>query len=430
MSNLLIYIAKVSLVTGILFTVYRIFLSNTTFHTINRFALLFIMLFSLICPALQFQHTFNTSLNPINIWIYEIENIPSSDAVPAHIEKSMHHITLTWILVRLYFLVVLVLSIRFIQRLKFLFDMKKKAKQRNINDNSFLLTDKTHAPFSFFDWVFIPCNYIYFKGLPSVIRHEKTHASQWHSFDLVLAEIFCIAFWFNPFVYLLKRSLKTVHEYLADKQVLMDNISLSDYLTILKTGHELSYISGITNQFTSTTIKKRVKMITKNKTQQIHKLTYIILVLCALLMIPAFAQSPPADLVPNIKPIAGENIQKISSRYGMREHPVYKEMKMHYGIDLKAKEGTPVVATADGKIVKVAFEEEGKGYGRVVFIQHGATYSTVYAQLSDFNVKTGDEVKQGDIIGYVGSSGMSTGSHLHYEVVKNGERVDPEDYFE
>jgi murein DD-endopeptidase MepM/ murein hydrolase activator NlpD len=114
---------------------------------------------------------------------------------------------------------------------------------------------------------------------------------------------------------------------------------------------------------------------------------------------------------------------------GMRMHPITKQKKMHKGVDFVAKKGTPVIATADGRIIKKTFEQEGKGYGRYLAIQHDNVYVSVYTQLSGFNAEVGDVVKKGDVIGYVGSSGISTGAHLHYEVHKNGERVNPVDYF-
>ncbi|MEM8901579.1 MAG: M23 family metallopeptidase, partial [Bacteroidota bacterium] len=91
--------------------------------------------------------------------------------------------------------------------------------------------------------------------------------------------------------------------------------------------------------------------------------------------------------------------------------------------------GTDVRDTADGVVIEVSYKKEGEGYGRKIIIQHNDTYSTLYSQLSGFNVKEGNTVKQGEVIGYVGSSGKSTGPHLHYEVWKEGEKVNPEDYF-
>lgn len=126
---------------------------------------------------------------------------------------------------------------------------------------------------------------------------------------------------------------------------------------------------------------------------------------------------------PSISPI--KNARKTSG-YGIRIHPVYKVKKLHRGMDFAAPIGTPVVATADGKVEKVKLQNSG--YGNHLIIQHDDIYSTLYAQLSKVLVEEGKLVKKGDTIGLVGSSGASTGPHLHYEVRKQGENVDPEPY--
>ena len=116
------------------------------------------------------------------------------------------------------------------------------------------------------------------------------------------------------------------------------------------------------------------------------------------------------------------NGASLSSRFGMRKHPILGFNKMHRGTDFAAKEGTPVMASGDGKIVRARWCGGG---GNCVKVKHNSTYSTIYAHLSKFasGVKEGIRVKQGRIIGYVGSTGMSTGPHLHYEVVENGKKI-------
>ena len=134
-----------------------------------------------------------------------------------------------------------------------------------------------------------------------------------------------------------------------------------------------------------------------------------------------FIQDPPTT-----NPLQGEF--EISSAFGMRHHPIKKEKKMHKGVDFKAPIGTPVVATADGIVVTAKITKEGYGYGNHIVIKHDDHYKTLYGQLSEMDVKEGDKVKKGQVIGKVGSSGQSTGPHLHYEVIKNGEHQDPAGY--
>jgi murein DD-endopeptidase MepM/ murein hydrolase activator NlpD len=133
---------------------------------------------------------------------------------------------------------------------------------------------------------------------------------------------------------------------------------------------------------------------------------------------------------PSISPVSGNEI-KSTSGFGMRMHPIHKKKMMHSGIDLAAPEGTAVVATAYGIVEEITDENHDPGgYGRYIVIVHDKTYATMYAQLSEVVVKEKQTVKKGEIIGKVGESGLSTAPHLHYEVWKNGEKVDPAGYFQ
>ena len=128
--------------------------------------------------------------------------------------------------------------------------------------------------------------------------------------------------------------------------------------------------------------------------------------------------------IPAIRPL--KNMFTITSGFGKRYHPVLKTLRNHTGIDIAAPKGTPIYATADGTVSR---ENPGSGYGICVLINHGYSYQTLYAHMSKAAVKPGQKVKRGQLIGYVGSTGMSSGSHLHYEVIKNGQPVNPIYYF-
>ena len=128
--------------------------------------------------------------------------------------------------------------------------------------------------------------------------------------------------------------------------------------------------------------------------------------------------------IPAIRPLP--NIYEVQSGFGYRYHPILKVLRPHTGIDIAAKKGTPVYATADGVVSR---QKTGSGYGITVLIDHGYSYQTLYAHLSKKAVKPGEKVVRGQIIGYVGSTGISTGSHLHYEVIKGGKKVNPVHYF-
>ena len=131
--------------------------------------------------------------------------------------------------------------------------------------------------------------------------------------------------------------------------------------------------------------------------------------------------------VPAIQPISNKDLTRTASGWGYRIHPIYKIRKFHYGIDFTAPLGTEIYATGDG-VVKVV-ESSRRGYGNKVVIDHGFGYKTLYGHMNEFNVKQGQKVKRGDVIGFVGNTGLSTAPHLHYEVFHNNQNVNPINYF-
>lgn len=130
---------------------------------------------------------------------------------------------------------------------------------------------------------------------------------------------------------------------------------------------------------------------------------------------------------PAIQPVSNKDLNRIASGFGFRIDPVYKTVKMHAGLDFAAPQGTPIYATADG-IVTLA-GNTGDGYGNHVVINHGYGYETLYGHMYKVKARKGRRVKRGEIIGYVGSTGKSTGPHCHYEVHKNDRPLDPVYFF-
>ena len=128
--------------------------------------------------------------------------------------------------------------------------------------------------------------------------------------------------------------------------------------------------------------------------------------------------------IPAIRPI--KNMYNVTSGFGMRIHPILKILRRHTGVDITAPRGTPVYATGDGVVSR---KQPYSGYGLTVVIEHGYSYETLYAHLSKSIVRPGQKIKRGQLIGYVGNTGFSVGSHLHYEVWKNDLPVNPVHFF-
>ena len=130
--------------------------------------------------------------------------------------------------------------------------------------------------------------------------------------------------------------------------------------------------------------------------------------------------------IPSIQPVSNRDLTRIASGFGLRMHPIYKIIKMHKGMDFTAPIGTEIYATGDGIVEKVGWVG---GYGRTIMINHGFGYKTRYAHCSKYNCRKGQKVKRGDLIGFVGNTGQSSGPHLHYEVFKNNRQINPVNFF-
>ncbi len=131
--------------------------------------------------------------------------------------------------------------------------------------------------------------------------------------------------------------------------------------------------------------------------------------------------------IPAIQPVANEDLSRMASGYGWRTDPFTKVRKFHHGMDFTAPTGTPIYATGDGKVTRA--DNTASGYGNHIVIDHGFGYETLYAHLHKYNVRAGQQVKRGDIIGFIGSTGRSQAPHLHYEVIKDGERINPINFY-
>ncbi len=130
--------------------------------------------------------------------------------------------------------------------------------------------------------------------------------------------------------------------------------------------------------------------------------------------------------MPSIQPIHKSDLKRVASGFGYRRDPFTKKRRFHQGMDFTAPRGTPVYASGDGIVGRA--DDRASGYGKHVRIDHGFGYVSLYAHLNKYNVKRRQKVKRGDIIGYVGSTGRSVGPHLHYEIFKDGKRVNPLNY--
>lgn len=131
--------------------------------------------------------------------------------------------------------------------------------------------------------------------------------------------------------------------------------------------------------------------------------------------------------IPAIQPINNKDLTRMASGYGMRSDPFTKKRKMHWGMDFTARRGTPVYASGDGVVIRA--DSRSTGYGKHIRIDHGYGYISLYAHLYKYNVQKNQKVKRGDLIGFVGSTGRSEAPHLHYEIFKDDQRINPINFY-
>jgi murein DD-endopeptidase MepM/ murein hydrolase activator NlpD len=178
-------------------------------------------------------------------------------------------------------------------------------------------------------------------------------------------------------------------------------------------------LEGYDNSELVVNTSKRVDMISKELVIQSKSLDEILKL--------AKEKNNLLAAIPAIQPVRNENLRQIASGFGYRSDPFTKVRKFHEGMDFSAKTGTPIYATGDGVVARA--DNTASGYGNHIVIRHGYGYETLYGHLSKYKCRAGQRVKRGDIIGYVGSTGRSEAPHLHYEVHKGSEVVNPLNFY-
>lgn len=451
------YLLKVITCQACFLLVYHLLLKPSGSHRWCRYYLLAALILSFIVPLLHVQIQ---TEQPLPMSILEEELVfPFEQAIkevrqPLDSVKSYGKIGALILMgmIGVYLLIATALMVKFFMNLKFILTQVKKLPYDKLKGTLLYETDDL-APFSFFKAVFIPRELKYREGYDQIIEHELAHARHWHSLDRMLIDFIVALLWFNPFIYWYRNALKAVHEYQADEYVLKaypDKIAYQEilYLQLFKPA------LGLANHFNTSLIKKRIVMMNRKRIKS-HRWLPVLSIPVIFLISLAFSlkevNDPVNELInehirlepvavhlpdfilpqvsnkPEILPVDKSRLGRLSSGFGMRTDPITKTRKHHHGVDFTAPVGTDVYATADGVVITA--RNRPKGYGVMVEISHSdGKYITRYAHLDSYQVEEGQEVKKGDVIAKVGSSGLSKGPHLHYEIRIDGKAVDPEDY--
>jgi len=445
--SILIYLIKVNLAIMLCWALYRVAFKQLSFFQWNRFYLLGSVVLSLILPLLRLQWkpkmVAAADIGGID-WIYMDHLATSPVALTEH--------TAVWspgsLFLIAYLIVALILLVRSARRFRQLLTNTGGSRLIREGRVKVYVQDQRTGSFTLFRRIYLD-RFAFENRLRPVLRHEMVHAIQLHSLDLLFMEFVVAMLWFNPFVFVLLRYVRDNHEYLADHYAHGEQGSLEEYLECLK-AETIRYFSPVpASYFKSSTIKKRIIMLTNHKSNRKKLLRYLgILPLMAFMILlfhtpaeqsraaaafhpDAFLQMTESliisDGVPSQFPLPDKYRQKVTWGFNKNAiHPITRKETTHLGIDVAAPSGTPVFAMGNGVVRKA---DEEKGWGKIIVLDHGDGYTSYYSHLDEMDVEVGLKVSRGEVIGKVGNTGQSTGPHLHFEVRLNGEHLNPADFY-
>lgn len=309
----LIYMLKVNIAFAVLYVLYILLFNKDTFLVGRRVLLLSFYAFAWLYPLFNFSGLFSTEIAFVDTSvIYAI--LTPEPVVNGASEASASAFSFSWhyFFIGVYVVGAIMLMFRTVLELVSLSKKMKTYKKKTVNGVNIFFGKEITCPYSFFKWIFLPS---FFSGSNSdfteILMHENTHVKQWHSVDILLAQITIILCWFNPFVWLLRSEVRLNHEYLADRQVMLSGYDKKNYqyrLIGLKQTQSLA-AANLYNNFSVLPLKKRIKMLNRKKSPSIMKSKYLIFIpVIALLLLVGNSQNSVAKSIINEIPlIANEN---------------------------------------------------------------------------------------------------------------------------
>jgi len=306
----IVYQIKVSIALAMFYVLYMLCFRGDTFLKIRRFFFLFSILFSVLFPFVKLKLTSSTEavIQIPGYWLSDFEF--NAVAVEPMAENSIG----IWDMVLIFFaLVSVLLALRFVAQLFSIFRLKTESTTEDLHVCHIVkINDEKASPFSFFRWIFINENKYDQNELGEIITHEQVHVKQFHSIDVILFEVLCICFWWNPFVWLLKKEMKINLEYLADAGVLNAGFDSKEYQYILLQVSNKSTGIPLINNFNVSQLKKRITMMNKRKTSIAKAVKYLLAVpIGSLLLLGNAVQASSTDL---LNPFMEEPVPEIQQK--------------------------------------------------------------------------------------------------------------------
>ncbi len=283
---MLTYLLEVTICWTLLYAIYACALSRETFFKSNRAYLLAAIIGGLLIPFLELPQAETTENAAVYLQTVVVVGMEAVE-ISARQTQLAPTVGLTDVLLGLYFLVVLLLTGRFIYGLRQIFQLYKNAERL---ENNTLLTTEQHPPFSFLHLLFLPQDFdLKDSENQKILRHERAHLAQRHTLDVLLLELLSIVFWCAPPIYFFKKSLRQIHEYLADAEVLKNTKKKQYGLLLLRQSHQGRMWLSLANHFNQSQLKKRIMMMTKKPSNKQAKWKYLAVIPAFLLLVFAFA---------------------------------------------------------------------------------------------------------------------------------------------
>jgi beta-lactamase regulating signal transducer with metallopeptidase domain len=381
------YLLKLSLSIAVIHAFYYLVLRRLTFYNLNRWYLAGYTVLCFVIPFInvaQIADRVDEKL-PVLTYIPSVQNIRSY--IPSGIGQTAQYSWTIWDgIIVLLAVGSAILVIKMIMQIISFIRLKQKAEVLSDNGATIYHIDEQVMPFSFGNSIYLNKNSHTDKELEEIIMHEYVHVKQMHSVDILIAELFCVINWYNPFAWFMRHSIRQNLEFIADDNVVRSGINKKDYqYHLLKVVGTPQY--RIANQFNFSSLKKRIIMMNQQRSAKVHLLKFMFILPLLAVTLLAF-RSEIAKAVTKISAIPANN-SKAKQTVGNGQINVIKTQK-------PTDKTVDVQAYFTGEVLKA---KKNKGTYFLV-IKHGDRYDA-YTNLSAINVKEGDKITKGQVIGAV-----------------------------
>lgn len=366
MDNIVEYLIKSSIALSVFYLFYWMLMRKSTHFTLNRFTLATSLLASLVLPLIKINLTpevVAASLPVMSLDLTTIVQVVSKPEPAWGIRE---------IVLLIYFTGLAITLFRLVYQSMYIYVISKMSRTITKGKHTIVLVEKEITPFAYFHKIFIPASKMEEMSFESILEHEKSHLRQYHFVDLFLIEIVTIIQWFNPIVWLYERSLKEVHEYMADDEVLKQGISKGNYQALLVNQAMGGPVFTISHQFNQSLILKRIVMMTKMKSPQMEKIKVLLFVPLTAILLMAFS---------NPEPIVNPVVEKV---HALKQQITDSRLLSDNHISLNTSAVQKGSITVKGKVIDGKISKPIKGVNIIV---QGTTMGTTSDENGAFEIK-------------------------------------------